>query len=374
MKSIILSCFCYISLNFFAQSHIGFPFLNRDKVGPCNICDPSDPNDEAYLNKVDEKLIAQFGDKDFSKETYLKQIAFLDSILADSTLTDVVKARLINTKINWYCNGVSVNIDGSTGQVMGSTYMIYNYARSANVDNLNFEGPLYIIGLFDEILALDIDSTSKVYFRNVKLAYCAQTGIIQEINNANTEWLDTKTIPKNVKGAEKALAQNFLDTRKQTNYNPFVTYNAISPGVTTAIGKDLWYGFQVGFEPSIEVNNPFQIKHHALYYRTDTRISLLGIKVLYNSLNTDKTDLMFNAANIQNAGFLSVNLLQFGWHLHNLPENKMFYRPEIGFHYGIFTLSYAYNHTFNKEMRPLTEKHMINFTISYPLLRVSSYY
>ena len=371
MKSILLTIISVFSLNFFAQTSIGFPFLNRDKVGPCAICDPSDPNDEAYLKDMDEKLVAQFGTMEYSQETYLKQIAFLDSVLADSTLTDVVKARVINTKIHWYCVGVIESRIRGTGQLK---YTTYNYALSQNDSKLNFEGPLFITELYDEILALDIDSTSKKHFRNAKLAYCAQTGIIQEINNANTEWLDTKTVPKNVKGAEKALAQNFLDTRKQTNYNPFVTYNAISPGVTTTIGKDLWYGFQVGFEPSIEVNNPFQIKHSALGYRTDLRVSLLGMKALYNSTNSNKTDLMFNIVNIQNAGFLNLNLLQFGWHLHNLQENKMFYRPEIGFHYGIFTLSYAYNLTFNKEMRPLTEKHMVNFTISYPLFRVSSYY
>lgn len=374
MKSKLLIFICAISLNFFSQTSIGFPFLNRDKVGPCAICDPSDPNDAAYLKDLDEKLIAQFDGKDYSKETDLKRIVFLDSILADSTLTAVVKARLINTKIRLYCKGVIDNMDASTNQIIGSHFITYNYALSYNDGDINFDGPLYIIGLFDEILALDIDSTSKSHFRNVKLAYCAQSGIIQEINNANTVWLDTKTVPKNVKGAEKALAQNFLDTRKQTNYNPFVCYDAFSPGATAALGKDLWYGFQVGFEYEIEVNNPFKINHRALGYRTDQRVSLLGMKAFYNSTNSNKIDLMFNVFNIQNAGFLSLNLVQFGWHLHDLPENKMFYRPEIGLHYGIFTLSYGYNLTLNKEMRPLTEKHMFNFTISYPLFRVSSFY
>ena len=71
--------------------------------------------------------MTQFGDKDFSKETYLKQIAFIDSILADSTLTDVVRARVINTKIHSYCVGVIESRMRGTGQLK---YTTYNYALS----------------------------------------------------------------------------------------------------------------------------------------------------------------------------------------------------------------------------------------------------
>ena len=69
-----------------------------------------------------------------------------------------------------------------------------------------------------------------------------------------------------------------------------------------------------------------------------------------------------------------MNPFQFGWHLYGPNQNKMFGRPEFGIHYSIFTLCYSYNMTFDEELRPFTEKHMVNFTISYPLFKLGSFH
>jgi hypothetical protein len=73
--------------------------------------------------------------------------------------------------------------------------------------------------------------------------------------------------------------------------------------------------------------------------------------------------------------YFSLSLYRFGQHaLENEKFFKsLFYRPEIGFHYGIFDLTYSYNVTFNKNIRPNTEKHLVSVGISYPLIRIGTY-
>lgn len=362
MKLFSTLLFCLIGLQVFSQGYIGFPFANRSKVGPCPICNPTDSSDIRFLAAVDKKLDERVDESLPIKDACLDQIYFLDSLLQDTTFNDLIRARLVNTKINLYCSCV-----------IDKEFEVYNFAQTENENNGDFSGALYIISLFDEILSLELDSTTIQYFRNVKLAYCAQTGMIQEINNANWEWMERGKVPSNFKKNEKLIAENFLETQKLTNYNPFLVYNALSPGLISSYGKEFWYGFQLSIEPGVEVINPFKIYHKAFGYRTDDRIALITTKLLMKP-DLSQKDLMLSLLNFQNTSNISLNILQFGWHLHQQEKNYVFYRPEIGLHYGIFTLTYGYNLTFNKQYRPTTEKHLINLTISYPLLRVGTYH
>jgi hypothetical protein len=362
MKFFSTLFFFLIGLQVFGQGFIGFPFANRSKVGPCPICNPTDSADIRFLAAVDKNLDARYNQSLPTNEAYLDQIEYLDSTLQDTTLNDLIKARLIHTKIYFYCTGV---IDQENE--------IYNFALTDNDNSGNFSGALYIISLYDEILSLALDSSTIQYFRNVKLAYCAQTGMIQKINDEDTDWILLGKVPPNFRKKETLIAENFLETQKLTNYNPFSVYNAWSPGLISSYGKDFSFGFQLSFEPSVEVKNPFKLYHKAFGYRTDRRIALFTTKLLMKP-DLSQKDLSLSLFNYQNSSNISFNFFQFGWHLHQQEKNYMFYRPEIGIHYGIFTLTYGYNLTFNKQYRPTTEKHLVNFTISYPLFRVGEFY
>jgi hypothetical protein len=362
MKLFSTLFFFLIGLQVFGQGFIGFPFANRSKVGPCPICNPTDSADIRFLAAVDKNFKTKYDPSITERENCISEIYYLDSLLQDSTLNNLIKARLINMKIFIFCNCI---VDDGR--------QVYNYSQTLNENNGNFSGALYILSLYDEILSLELDSTTIQYFRNVKLAYCAQSGMIQEINNAHTDWIEIGKVPSNFKKNEKLIAENFLETQKLTNYNPFLVYNAWSPGLISSYGKELWYGFQLSFEPNVEVINPFRIKHRALGYRTDFRVAALTSKLLLKP-DLSQKEILFSIFHLQNVSNFSLNILQFGWHLHQQEKNYMFYRPEIGIHYGIFTLTYGYNLTFNKQYRPTTEKHLVNFTISYPLFRVGEYY
>jgi hypothetical protein len=115
------------------------------------------------------------------------------------------------------------------------------------------------------------------------------------------------------------------------------------------------------------------VRHPFLGYKTGHRSSLLGIKLLVNPA-LSKKDFLFTVMDYHLTDFIYMNPFQFGWHLLGQNDVKMFGRPEFGIHYSIFTLCYSYNLTFDEELRPFTEKHMVNFTISYPLFKLGSFY
>jgi hypothetical protein len=374
MRASIVLFFFFTSMNLHGQKGISFPFLNRDELGPCPVCDITDSTDIAYLERFERILDDKFGFLDEDQELYLRKIEFVESILNRPSLTTAVRVKLLNTVIDWYCIDVVDNYDDlSEVDYEDSTYTVYNNALASAIELVNFSGPLKIIELYDEILALPLDDISLRYYKNLKLAYCAQSRIIKLVNDWDNDWIENKTLPQNLLGDEREVAQNFLNTMNETDFNPFVVYKAISPGINTSFGKELWYGFQLAYEPFVEIYNPLLVRHPFLGYRTDYRTSYFGIKLLVNP-DLTKKDFLFTPMDYQLTDFIYLNPFQFGWHLYGKNNNKMFVRPEFGIHYSIFTLSYSYNMTLDEEIRPFTEKHMVNFKISYPLFKIGSFY
>ena len=374
MRVSIILFFFFISMNLHGQKGISFPFLNRDELGPCPVCDITDSTDIAYLERFERILDDKFGFLDEDQELYLRKIEFVESILNRPSLTTAVRVKLLNTVIDWYCIDVVDNYDDlSEVDYEDSTYTVYNNALASAIELVNFSGPLKIIELYDEILALPLDDISLRYYKNLKLAYCAQSGIINMVNDWDNDWIENKTLPQNLIGDERTVAQNFLLTMNETDYNPFISYQAVSVGINTSFGKELWYGFQLAYEPFVEIYNPLLVRHPFLGYRTDYRTSYFGIKLLVNP-DLTKKDFLLSLADVTPTDFIYLNPYQVGWHLYGKNNNKMFARPEIGIHYSIFTLFYCYNWTFDKEIRPFTEKHMVNFKISYPLFKIGSFY
>lgn len=374
MRAFIVLYFFFLSLNIQGQRVMSFPFLNHDQLGPCPVCDIKDSNDILYLSNFEHILDEKFGRAEENIELYLHKIEFVESILKQDSLTTAVRVKLLNAVIDWYC----LNLIDNYGEALewgydDSSYTVYNNALASANELTNFSGPFRIIQLYDEILALPLDDSSKNYYRNLKLAYCAQSRIIKLVNDWNTDWIKSRTIPEKLIGYEREVALNFLKTMSETDYNPFTTYKAISPGVNTSIGKDFWYGFELSYSPHKEFYKPLMVRHPFLGYKTGHRSSLLGIKLLVNPA-LSKKDFLFTVMDYHLTDFIYMNPFQFGWHLLGQNDVKMFGRPEFGIHYSIFTLCYSYNLTFDEELRPFTEKHMVNFTISYPLFKLGSFF
>jgi len=374
MRASIILIFFLVSLSLQGQKLISFPFLNRDELGPCPVCEIKDSNDIIYLSNFEHILDEKFGKTEENQELYLRKIEFVETILKQTSLTTAVRIKLLNTVIDWYCLNVidNYNEDFEWGY-QDSLYTVYNNSLALANELINFSGPLKIIQLYDEILALPLDNQSMSYYRNLKLAYSAQSRIIKLVNDRDRDWISKKSLPQNLIGDEREVAQNFLNTMTETSYNPFVTYKAISPGINTSIGKEFWYGFELSYSPREELNNPLIIRHPFLGYRTGYRGSLLRFNLLVTP-DLSKKDLLFTVMDYHLTDFFYMNPFQIGWHLNGQNNLKIFSRQELGFHYGIFTLTYSYNWTYDEELRPFTEKHMVNFTISYPLFKLGSFY
>ncbi len=363
MKNLITLIFCILSIQSFAQFFIGIPMLDRNrKVGKCLVCQPKDSNVVRYLDEVYNLIDEKLEKFDYSREIYLKQISFLDSLLQNETYSDEIKVNLIYTKIHCYLKGVI-----EEGNV------IYNYSCSTVDSITDFSGATKIVSLFDEILSMNMDSVSKKFFQNVKLMYYTQSFLIYDMNNKDIDWVKNEQLLNQFPKDEKNLAQNFLDTKKTTKYNPFFTYDAYGLGISSSIGKEQWLGFEFSYDPVMETANPFKRYNPLLGYRMDTRISWISWTMLFNK-NKDKIDFLFSICDVKNYNGFKVNLVQFGLHSSTQFNSKLFYRPEIGYTFGIFTLSYSYNFTFDKAIRSSTEKNMLNFSISYPLIRLGKYY
>lgn len=374
MRSFLFLFSIFLSLSLQGQKIIGFPFKDRDQLGFCPVCEIKDSTDIFYLSNFEQTLEEKFGSAAENQEQYLRKIEFVQSILKQTSLTTTVRVKLLNTVIDWYCLNVidNYNEDFEWGYE-DSLYTVYNNSLALANELINFSGPLKIIQLYDEIIALPIDENSRLYYKNLKLAYCAQSRIIKLVNDRDRDWISKKLLPQNLNGDERKVAQNFLTTMNETDYNPFVSYKAICSGINTSLGKDFWYGFELSYDPYQEFYKPRNPKHPFLGYKRDYRGSLLGIKLLVNQ-DLSKKDILFSVMDYHLTDYIYMNPFQFGWHLYGLNKNEMFMRPEFGIHYSIFTLTYGYNYTFNEEMRPFTEKHMVNFTISYPLLRLGKYH
>jgi len=363
MKNLITLIFCILSIQSFAQFFIGIPMLDRNrKVGKCLICQPKDTSVVRYIDEVGNLIDEKLEKFDYSKEIYMKQISFLDSLLQNENLSDEIKVNFIFTKIRLYLNGV-----------VEDSNVIYNYAYSSVDSITDYSGAAKIVSLFDEILAKKMDSVSKTFFQNVKLSYYTHSYLIYEMNHRDKDWLKNEQLLNQFPKDEKNLALNFLDTKKTTKYNPYFRYDAYGLGVSASFGKEQWYGIEFSYDPVMETANPFRRFHSLDGSRSDTRISWLSSKFLFNK-NRDKFDFLFSICDVKNYDGFKVNLLQFGLHSTAQFNDKFFYRPEIGYTFGIFTLSYSYNFTFDKTIRSLTEKNMLNFSITYPLIRIGKYY
>ena len=156
-----------------------------------------------------------------------------------------------------------------------------------------------------------------------------------------------------------------------TKFDPYTDYMGLNFGFSSFYGKDLSIGGEVSVD-QVQFANPFKI-NDLVTSAFAFRVSALGVGY-HKNMTTNDNDFSFFATRITNLGFISFTPAQFGFKWGPTFTNDKaywYYRPEIGFTYAMFTVSYGYNLMFDKSVRDFTDKSVINFKISYPLIQLS---
>lgn len=354
-----------------AQFFIGIPFLDRCRnMSKCDLCNPKSPKTIEYLDSLDVLLKnAIVNDDNLSAQNQLKiiddEIVRYNSMYAthqpDLTVEKEIYGRLLIVKTKLLIESVIEKDD-----------KIYNLAYTDPEDNPNFKGVSEINGLIEEMISLNIGESTNEYLRELRMKYMYESYAFDLIDNDLTWYSDKRVNSIKSKDNDRInAAKIFLEDEEKTQYVPFSSFIAIGLGATGAMGKGNWIGYEMSDE-YVEYTNPFLLSHK-ISGSPHTRFSFVGMSYLINMNDRTKQDLLFDILNFKHP-LLNVNLFQFGIHYGVADKGKWLYRPEIGLSYGIFKASYAYNLTFDKSVRSLTEKNLFTFGISYPLIRIGSYY
>jgi hypothetical protein len=383
---------------------IGIPFLDKNtKMINCDLCKSNNKKVVEYSDSLNSILANIKSDLELERnllkveiiEKEITNYKSLDSIYKAGQSTDKeILALLLVLKVDLLVNEI-VEENGN----------LYNLSRSLDYDRYpNFIGVTKINDLIEEIIALNINEKTNTFFRELRMKYMIESSAFDE-NNVRNTYNNYKTEPNlkivlkyellmnkedttfsmnkifdpyksyikpptNSMLQSNATKQFFLD-EKLTGYVPFNSFSGVGIGGIGSIGKDFWSGFEISLE-YVDYTNPFSYSN-PISDSPHFRFSLFGISYLYNTTVREKRDFSFNFFNFRHP-YVNLNLLQFGLHKGVLDDSKWYYRPEIGFSYGIFKASYSYNFTFNKIARSLTEKSLFTFGISYPLIRIGKYY
>ena len=222
-----------------------------------------------------------------------------------------------------------------------------------------------VLAWFDKSINYAGDQDSKSYLQKLRMDYIVQEGFFYDMKNDSDYSLKRMSSRFDESSDERKILDLLNTDYNKTGYVPFTAYAGINTGLIYSYGKDSWIGGEIGLD-LVDHRNPF-------YNRE--RGSIFTVSFQHN-LNTRSNDISFDAIDFTiNNDIINLNLTQFGFHqgLPGVEGVKWFYRPEIGLAYGPFYLGYAYNLTFNKDSRSLTEKNMLVVKFSYPLIRISTY-
>ncbi len=368
----MLSTILLLTSNVFAQKFIGIPFLDKCiKMSPCDLCDTKNPKTIAYMDSIEVQL-----EKINSNN---------ESNWQEPTL------ELINKEIQRFSQ-LNTNLDAALNpekeiwgrlKLLKATILIqnvisikdtvYNLALSDYEGLDNFSGVTEVNKLLEEVIALNLSESTNRYCREFRLKYMNESYALDQISLEDFSWYEMNDLKilKGISEDRMNAARTFLEDKKSTDYVPFSSFGGIGVGAVGAYGKDTWAGYEISAE-HVEYHNPFLLIH-PLSGLPHLRFSLIGTSYLWNMNDRSKQDLTIHILNFKHP-LLNINLIQFGAHYGLADKGKWFYRPEIGFSYGIFKLGYSYNLTFDKSLRSQTEKSMLTFGISYPLFRLGDYY
>lgn len=370
-KFLFVFSFLFTS-NAFAQSFIGIPFFDKcRKMSPCDLCDTKNPKTITYMDSIGVQL-----EKISANDETNWQVPSLELINKEirrfSQLNPNLEANLYPEKeILGRLKLLKVRL--LIEQIISVNDTIYNLALSENETLKDFSGVTEVNKLLEDVISLNISESTNTYCREMRMKYMNESYALDEISPEDFSWYEMTNLKK-LKGIPEDrvnAAKIFLEDAKVTKFVPFSSYLGIGVGAVGAYGKGTWVGYEITDE-YVDYSNPFQLSH-PISGSPHARFSFIGTSYLWNMNDRSKQDLTIHILNFKHP-ILNVNLIQFGAHYGLADKGKWFYRPEIGFSYGIFKLGYSYNLTFDKSLRSQTEKSMFTFGISYPLFRLGDYY
>lgn len=336
------------------QKSFGLTFLDGYKYPDCKMCN-LEGDEKIQIDEVEQKT---------ENLTPKKTVAKLEELLL-TDYADNVKARIAMTIARVKYEEIILE-DQLNYSPYRSDYF-NNSATSLKLSRKEIDGAMEVLMWFDKAINYAGDAGSKSYLQKGRMHYIVDEGIFYAIMDEKN--LDYSSLSKSVAGLkdnsdEKRILELLNVDYNTSGYVPFDNYSGLNTGFIYSYGKDSWIGGEIGID-YVDDKNPFKN-----YFR----MSALSISFQHN-LNTGSNDISFDAIKFRQVGFFNLNITQFGFHqgLQGVDGVKWFYRPEIGLSYGPFSVSYAYNLTFKKDVRSLTEKNMLVVKFSYPYIRISKY-
>jgi hypothetical protein len=371
MKHFFFASFLFALISSNAQFFIGIPFLDQcRKMSKCDLCNSKNSRTNEYLDSLDIVLKGVITEND--SLSALNQIKIIEKEILNYGSIYASHLPELSAEKEIYGRLLLAKTKLLIQSIIEKDNKVYNLAFTDFEDYPNFEGVMEINRLIDEMIALNISESTNEYLRELRMKYMYESYAFDMVAE-DIEWYYNKSINslKGVDDDRRDAAKIFLDDEERTNYVPFSSFVAIGLGATGAIGKGNWFGYEFSDE-YVEYTNPF-LWSHAVSGSPHFRFSFFGTSYLINMNDRSKQDLLFDVLNFKHP-LLNINLIQFGIHYGVADKGKWLYRPEIGLSYGIFKANYAYNLTFDKSVRSLTEKNLFTFGISYPLIRIGKYY
>jgi hypothetical protein len=383
MKTLLSLFLISISLSSFSQ--FGIPLIQeRYEYSPLR------------MNK-DQKI-----QRELIKEETQKMDDFMDYNERITKLPEILKNKKELTLDGWAL-GQWLLIETYILDIIENDSCIYNLALSSQeipdyeedtflksekcatiIDKCN-KGYDFVISLFDEAIQKS-DEKNATFFRRKRLEYLYSTSYAdllyhydfqnkissEEIEHFNYTNISEQLSNSSLNWSHPLVYNKIAEDYKTTNKKPQFGYAGINLGLSSMYGKDLWVGGELSVD-AVSNANPFKTSND-FDFSPNFRQSYFGLSLMKN-MGNDNLDFSYYALRLTNLYFLNLNLFQFGYQTGPsfTKELNWYYRPEIGFTYGIFSLTYSYNLMFDKSVRAFTEKNCVNLKITYPLFKVVEY-
>lgn len=356
-----------------AQSLIGIPFLDKcQKIGECEMCKNPMPETKKFMDSMEIVLKPYYVKND--KLKMIQACNVIDSNISQLKRNYSVYKEGRNPEKEILGRLLLIKMQYLTLHIVEKDNNVYNLYKSEREHFPDFKGVKEICDLLDEIIILNLSEKTNRFIKNLRLEYIYESGAFDDIDTENYDWFyksELNSLEKNTNLSQEKrdIGNLFVKEMNDSKFIPFDSYIALGLGITGGIGKSEWIGYELS-DDLVDNINPFRgnLLSDSYYFR----LNYFSTSYLWNLRDLSKQDLLFSAFNLRNP-FIHAKLVQFGLHSGISDKLKWFYRPEIGISYGIFHLSYAYNLTFDKSVRSSTEKNMVTFGISYPLIRIGGY-
>jgi hypothetical protein len=372
---------------------VGLPFLEQNlPTLNCSFCDLT-KSDKAKLDSIGKECTTLYSDYEGYKEIILSNISKDNS--------DELNGRLL-LYLFTLLGTSSAEQSASDPMIYNLSNMGYsNYEWNDTLKENEIKGILYMVDLIDKSIAYAKDVGTVSYLKINRFYYLDQSLVLYKLKFTPDEFvekydeysnklesdpalkiintyiqdkivlyniLSKKETPVNLNQVEKVKVNSFL-IDLNNRLAPFENkrFFSVIPGAKYVFGKESWLGAELALGGVVK-QKKFNL------YQPPFQGNFLGFGINYDTKSNQK-EFLVNICEIR-VNHLMMKMYQFGRHDTQLGSFKrsLFYRPEIGFHYGIIDISYSYNLTFNKEIRPITEKHLFNVGITYPLIRLGKYY